>query len=160
LAQKLTGGKCLVKLATQGVSMPNQETDGKTAAWKIWVTVFVIIGFIAPFLYFTPVVYTDPKSQAITWAVLLAGGALGWVIGIFISPMPDEKDQFQTYAKAIAAGISGYALAKIDPVISKLLEGTSALQPEAAFRFLGFLVTFIVSMLASFGWRRYLSIKR
>jgi hypothetical protein len=80
---------------------------------------------------------------------------MGWVIGIFISPLPEEKDQFQAYAKAVAAAISGYALAKIDPVLTKMLDGESALQIASAFRFLGFIVGFIVAMLAAFGWRRY-----
>jgi hypothetical protein len=125
------------------------------APWKMWTTVAVLFGFVAPFFYFGAVIAKDPVAYALTVAIILTGGALGWVIGIFISPLPDERDQFQSYAKAIAAGISGYALAKIDPILTTLLQTETALAVEGAFRFLGFVVAFIVAMLAAFGWRRY-----
>lgn len=123
--------------------------------WKMWATVGTVAGFVTPLFYFGSVIANNQNAYALTVAIILAGGALGWVIGIFISPLPDEKDQFQSYAKATAAGISGYALAKIDPLLTTLLATETALSLENSFRLLAFMVAFIVSMLASFGWRRY-----
>ncbi|BCM26195.1 hypothetical protein [Methyloradius palustris] len=125
------------------------------APWKMRTTLGVVIGFVVALFFFGWVIAADNHEYALTVAIILAGGALGWVIGIFISPMPDEKDQFQSYAKATAAGISGYALAKIDPLLTSLLKPEPAMALENSFRFLAFMVAFIVAMLAAFGWRRY-----
>ena len=122
---------------------------------KMWATVATVVGFVVPLFYFGSVIAADRKEYTLTVAIILAGGALGWGIGIFISPLPEEKDQFQSYAKATAAGISGYALAKTDPILTSLLVKTTAFYLEISFRFLAFMVAFIVSMLAAFGWRRY-----
>lgn len=136
---------------------PRREPE-KLASWKLWTTVFVIVGLITPYFYFGYEIApeaTRSATYALTVAVLLTGGALGWVVGIFISPIRNEEEQFKTYGKAVAAGISGYVLAKIDPLLSSLLMEKTAFDIQNSFRFLGFVVCFIVAMLGAFGWRRY-----
>jgi|APAra7269096936_1048531.scaffolds.fasta_scaffold27951_2 hypothetical protein len=134
----------------------SQDTANRPAFWKLPLTVFVLFAFVAPLFYLGNIVaHGDMEQYSLTVAILLAGGAFGWVIGIFISPLPKEGEQFQAYAKAVAAGVSGYALAKIDPVLSELIKPPGAIPVQSAFRFLGFMVAFIVAMLGAFGWRRY-----
>ena len=121
-----------------------------------WLTSTLLVSMVASIFCFAVPIFPDPVEYSLTAAILIAGGAIGWVIGILISPFPDEKDQFQLYSKAVAAGISGYGIAKLDPIIHKLLEANVPHRAEIAFRLLGFLVTFIVAMLATFGSRRYM----
>lgn len=132
------------------------NTVVRSVTWKLLVTVIVLVAFVAPLFFLGYIVAKkDLVQYSLTVAILLAGGALGWVVGIFISPLPEEGAQFQSYAKAVAAGVSGYALAKVDPILSELLKPLPAMEVERAFRLLGFLVSFIVTMLGAFGWRRY-----
>jgi hypothetical protein len=134
----------------------SQATANRLESWKLPLTVFVLVAFVAPLFYLGNIVAAGDMAQySLTVAVLLAGGAFGWVIGIFISPLPKESKQFQSYAKAVAAGFSGYALAKIDPVLSELIKPQGGIPLQNAFRFLGFMVAFIIAMLGVFGWRRY-----
>lgn len=138
------------------MSSATENTAAKPAAWKLPITVVVLLAFVAPLFCMGYIVAKkDLMQYSLTVAIFLAGGAFGWVVGIFISPLPKEGAQFQSYAKAVAAGMSGYALAKIDPILSELLKPTQAIEVESAFRLLGFMVAFIVAMLGAFGWRRY-----
>lgn len=142
--------------ATDPSNTATSESSEPVAPWKRPLTAALLVALIAPFFYFGFVLAkSDMEQYSLTVAVLLAGGALGWVIGIFISPLPREGEQFQSYAKAIAAGVSGYGLAKIDPILTVLVDPVLATQPLLAFRFLGFMVAFVVAMLGAFGWRRY-----
>ncbi len=52
--------------------------------------------------------------------------ALGWIVGILASPYStDERSSFSDLAKLIYGFLSGYALSKLDPLISELLKPTS-----------------------------------
>lgn len=136
--------------------MTTPEPSTPVALWKLLLTAMLLVTLPAPFFYFGYIIAkSDIEQYGLTVAVLLAGGAIGWVIGIFISPLPKEGKQFQSYAKAVAAGVSGYGLAKIDPILTVLVNPAVATQPLMAFRFLGFMVAAIAAMLGAFGWRRY-----
>jgi hypothetical protein len=134
----------------------SQGTTTRLALWKLFLKIFVLVAFVVPIFCLGYIVARyDMEQYSLTVAILLAGGAFVWVIGIFISPLPSEGEQFLSYAKAVAAGVSGYALAKIDPVLSELVKPLTAIPIQNAFRFLGFMVAFIVAMLGAFGCRRY-----
>ncbi len=125
--------------------------------WQAKVTAAVAVVIIAAQCYFSWV-FANSKLEvfALNVAVLLLGVSLGWVFGIFISPIGSEKDEFSQYGKAVSVFFSGYLLAKIDPVFTKLLAAESLFEDLAAFRLLSFVTSFLVAMLIAFGWRKYM----
>lgn len=93
---------------------------------------------------------------ALNVTIIVLGVTVGWVFGIFLSPLGEEKEEFSKYGKALSVFFSGYLLAKVDPVITKVLSAESLFSDLAAFRLLAFVASFVVAMLIAFGWRKYL----
>src|SRR4051812_45046385 len=55
----------------------------------------------------------------------LLGTALGWAVGLLLSPYNEaERSAFGELAKLVYGFISGYALSKLDPLITTALQGT------------------------------------
>jgi D-alanyl-lipoteichoic acid acyltransferase DltB (MBOAT superfamily) len=89
-------------------------------------------------------------------SVMVAGAAIGWIIGILASPYGEkEKEQFSTIVKGVTVFFSGYALAKVDPIITALLKPEAILQPVVAFRAIAFLTSFLLAMIIAFVYRKY-----
>lgn len=137
------------------------STETLTAAprmrWQAKVIACVALAVIAAQSYFSWVLASEALQVfAINSAVVLVGMTLGWVFGIFISPLGAEKEEFSRYGKAVSVFFSGYLLAKVDPVVSKVLAAESLFDDLAAFRLLSFVTSFLVAMLIAFGWRKYL----
>lgn len=103
-------------------------------------------------LYAASTVGSQPYFQVL---LCVFGGLLGWVVGIFITPLNEgEKKQFSEYAKAISAVFSGFLLAKLESVVQAT--------PAGAFggdilltRSLLFFSCFLVGTLFTFMGRRY-----
>lgn len=56
----------------------------------------------------------------ITIPIFLASLAVGWTLGIFISPYgAAEQKDFATYGKAISVFLSGYVVARLDQELGK-----------------------------------------
>ena len=133
------------------------ESAQSSFRWQAKVTACVAAVIIAAQCYFSWVFASSKLDVfALNVAVLLLGITLGWVFGIFISPIGGEKDEFSQYGKAVSVFFSGYLLAKVDPVFTKLLAAESLFEDLAAFRILSFITSFLVAMLIAFGWRKYL----
>lgn len=61
----------------------------------------------------------------LTILVGLGGVASGWLLGFLASPYERQEGQrFAKYASLISLFLSGYAIAKIDPVLDEVLAGT------------------------------------
>ena len=87
---------------------------------------------------------------------MVVGATIGWIIGILSSPYGEkEKEQFSTIVKGVTVFFSGYALAKVDPIITELLKPEAFLQPVVAFRAIAFLTSFLLAMLITFVYRKY-----
>jgi hypothetical protein len=64
--------------------------------------------------------------------------------------------QFSTIVKGVTVFFSGYALAKVDPIITALLKPEAILQqPVVAFRAIAFLTSFLLAMIIAFVYRKY-----
>jgi hypothetical protein len=101
-------------------------------------------------LYFA---WTGP-SNVLQVLLCLAGGALGWIIGILVSPLDaGEKKQFSDFAKALVALISGYLVGKVD---SLLQFASAAANEELLVRVLLFATCFLLTAQFTFVGRRYL----
>jgi len=138
--------------------MDNQQPSVRSPRdiLNVWILAFAGVSLVLPLIWFSWVVAgRDEVFFVFNITILLVGLALGWVFGVLISPLPGEQDQFQQYAKAVAIFSSGYLLAKVDPIITEILNPKQIFALLPAFRLLSFIVCFIASMLFAFGWRRY-----
>jgi len=93
-----------------------------------------------------------------TWLTVLvglSGIALGWLLGFLASPYgPEEDTRFAKYASLISLFLSGYALAKIDPVVNKVLSGTLT-EVSYGLRFAVFFICMVVSAITMYVFRLY-----
>lgn len=87
----------------------------------------------------------------------LLGGASGWTFGILLSPLDDEEtSKFGSMTKAVAAVLSGFVVAKLEPTIVKEVE--VALSDDGhlfSFRAVLFLTLFVVCFLFTLISRLY-----
>ena len=88
--------------------------------------------------------------------VLITGFAVGSLIGIFLSPFdPAEKRTFSTFAKAMSAFVSGYLLAKADPLITNLFSVATASNTLVAFRLMAFMSMAANGLIFVYVFRKY-----
>ena len=89
-------------------------------------------------------------------ALLVLGLIIGWVVGILSAPYTKkEESQFAAYLKAASVFVSGYLLAKIDNLVSKILSPEVLMMPIAAFRFIAFLAAILLAALITRAFRVY-----
>jgi hypothetical protein len=98
----------------------------------------------------------SPQSFATNLLVITFGAAIGWLLGIVLSPYTREEERrFGDYAKGFAVFASGYLVGKIDKLLSSLLDPEFVLDPMRGFRVMAFLTSLIISLIATFVFRRY-----
>jgi hypothetical protein len=104
------------------------------------------------------IVKDDKKDAFINLTVLVFGWAVGWLLGTFLSPYTGaEKLQFAEYAGAISVFVSGYAIGKVDRLITHILtpDNFFSVSRVTGFRIIVFSVVLIVAMIVTFVFRRY-----
>jgi hypothetical protein len=80
----------------------------------------------------------------------------GWVLGILSAPYTKREDsQFAAYAKAASVFVSGYSLAKIDSLATKILSPDVLMKPIGAFRFIAFVAAILLAALITRTFRVY-----
>ena len=85
----------------------------------------------------------------------LFGGILGWCVGMFISPLsPDERLEFSELGKAISVFVSGFLIAKLEPLFSGIT-AKDVLTIATGTRWLLFGTTFCLGLQFTFVGRRY-----
>lgn len=88
--------------------------------------------------------------------IVLLGLSFGWLFGILLSPYSDdEKNRFSEYAKAFGVFASGYLVGKTDKVVEELFKPDFLLDSLHGFRVMAFVSAFLISMIATFVFRRY-----
>ena len=98
----------------------------------------------------------NEEDKWINLAIVVLGVSIGWLFGMYISPYgKGEEQKFTEYATAVSAFVSGYLLAKIDGLITKLLSPEQILRPVAGFRLIAGFSTVIVTMLVTYVVRAY-----
>jgi O-antigen/teichoic acid export membrane protein len=97
------------------------------------------------------------EEKSITLLIELAGMVCGAFLGFLASPKaPGEQATFLTFAKAISAFLSGYALSKIDRLIDSLFQNDIYKDRLMVARLLIFVVAMIVSFMIAYSYRAYL----
>jgi hypothetical protein len=96
------------------------------------------------------------EDKSATWLVQLAGMACGAFLGFLASPRArGEQAAFLTFAKAISAFLSGYALSKIDHLIDSLFKGDIYKDQLLVARLLIFFIAMIISFMIAYSYRAY-----
>jgi hypothetical protein len=98
----------------------------------------------------------NARSLATNLLVITLGAAMGWLLGIVLSPYTREEEQkFGDYAKAFAAFASGYLVGKLDKLFTDVLAPEFVFDPVRGVRVMAFLASLIISLVATFVFRRY-----
>jgi hypothetical protein len=126
-----------------------KRTDPKTA-----LAMGFAIGALALAGDFFCAWYISPEKAPVDYLLLIAGGTLGWLVGLLLSPAPHEKQEFQEWGKSIFTFLSGFITCKfLDPMADIIVHGklTRVWLGEA----LVFIDAFLICMLMVFVERRY-----
>jgi len=124
---------------------------------KLLITICIVLPLILALVVLALRVRESENDVQVNLALLVFGGSLGWLLGIFMSPYGEgEKAAFAGYASAIMTFASGYLVGKIDPFVGKLLHPDFLFRTLVGFRVLSFLSIMLLSMLMTFAVREYL----
>jgi uncharacterized membrane-anchored protein YitT (DUF2179 family) len=107
--------------------------------------------------------FVPPKKgnaiAAVDFLVLIAGGTLGWLFGILLSPSEKEKPQFHQWGTAIVTFLSGVVTCKFgDPIVNAILE--KKLSRYQVGEALVFIDAFVICMLMVFVARKYWTVSQ
>ena len=101
-------------------------------------------------------VISHKAEKANTLLVELTGMACGAFLGFLASPKAKgEQVAFLTFAKAISAFLSGYALSKINHLVDTLFQGDIYKDQLVVARLLIFFIGMIISFMIAYSHRAY-----
>ncbi len=96
----------------------------------------------------------EKTEVGLNLVVLMLAVAAGWIGGILVTPYDEwQRQQFSRFAAAASAFVSGYGLAKLDGVISELLD--NLFDPLVGFRVASFIAATLVTVVAVSAIRWY-----
>ena len=116
---------------------------------------------VAFFLGFTVVVSclfvgSTVEAKVVTFALFILGMALGWLFGTIATPYNRSEEQlFAKYVTMITTFVSGFLVAKADPIINELFKIGTFSDPLVMFRVIAFSVAFVLSLIVVFIYRMY-----
>jgi D-alanyl-lipoteichoic acid acyltransferase DltB (MBOAT superfamily) len=128
----------------------------------IWstITAFVLFSALLWCSHSTAVSPTE-KDFILNLSIIILGITIGWIAGILSSPYGEkEKEQFSTIVKGVTVFFSGYALAKVDPIITVILKPKLFLEPVVAFRAIAFCISLLLALVITFVYRKYAKVTR
>jgi len=95
-------------------------------------------------------------DRLVTLALMCCSSAVGYSLGVFITPYnAKEKSEFYQIGKFVSALITGFVLAKLEPVVSKILSSDQMVTPAGLFRLASVSTSFLVSLIGVFVYRKY-----
>lgn len=98
-----------------------------------------------------------PDTTKLNLLLLIAGGLIGWIAGILMTPSNVRQEgQFSTYTKILGTFISGYLTAKADHLYSLVVEQEGFAVGGFFFGSMLFVSAFALGMLFTFIWRSYI----
>ena len=84
----------------------------------------------------------------------VAGGVFGWITGILITPRKNDRKYFARIGGALITFITGFILAKVEPLLDAQLQMKSEITP-ILIKALLFGVSFGIGALFVFVGRKY-----
>jgi hypothetical protein len=97
---------------------------------------------------------TTPSDKTLNVLLCVAGGVFGWIAGMLVTPGADEKKDFSRVGGALMTFITGFFLAKFEPLLDARLSAGSD-NGDMLIRSLLFAVSFGVGALFVFVGRKY-----
>jgi len=98
----------------------------------------------------------DVSPRQLNLVILIAGGLIGWVVGMLITPVsPKEQAVFSDAGKALSTFVTGYLVAKIDRIFDIATKQDENVNGLFVGRLLMFVSMFALGVLATFVWRSY-----
>ncbi|UFS63726.1 hypothetical protein LOH54_06220 [Sulfurimonas sp. HSL-3221] len=123
---------------------------------KLAISGIVILSVYALLAWLSTRVKKEPSDVAINLGLVILGGAIGWVVGIFLTPYSaGQKAEFAEYASVIALFASGYLVGKVDAAISHMLKPENLFTPIVGFRLVITFSSFLLGMLVTVVIRYY-----
>jgi hypothetical protein len=105
----------------------------------------------------------DRGSAINDFALLIGGGTAGWLVGILLTPGPDEKHEFRDWGKAVITFASGILTSKFaEPLTHMILEGRlkRVWLGEALVTINAFLICMVMVFVARRYWTTAISQKK
>jgi hypothetical protein len=128
--------------------------DGKDPMILIAIAIGILCLFICGI--FGALISHKAEDKFITLLIQLAGMACGAFLGFLASPKAKgEQVAFLTFAKAISAFLSGYALSKINHLVDTLFQGDIYKDQLVVARLLIFFIGMIISFMIAYSHRAY-----
>jgi uncharacterized membrane protein YeaQ/YmgE (transglycosylase-associated protein family) len=115
---------------------------------------FLLFGLV---LWIARSVHQELKDPGFSQSVLIGigGWAIGWLVGFLISPSTSQEiKKFSQSTSVISAFLGGFALAKLEPSLTPLLEnGKLVNQPIYGIRLLIFIICFAIAAINMYIYR-------
>lgn len=105
----------------------------------------------------------DQKEMLFSLLVSVFGSALGWIIGIYLSPYNAHEDRkFNEFARAITLFFVGFLFAKLDADIISAIRAVllGSFAKDLYFDLFGFSIMFIVSVGVTYVTRQYWTVRK
>jgi hypothetical protein len=118
---------------------------GVTCAGSLGIMIIVLCWFVG-----------DRSAVPMNLTVTAMGFAVGWLLGILLSPYSkNEQARFTTYASAFGVFASGYLVGKVDKVLEAIFDPQFILDSVHGFRSLAFATSLILGLIVTFMFRQY-----
>jgi hypothetical protein len=84
--------------------------------WTVTLGLGAVVGVLAVLGLLLIAAKTDPPVT-LNLVLVIAGGTLGWTLGILVSPYAPESHTFSEYGKGITTFLSGFGLASVSRIV-------------------------------------------
>jgi hypothetical protein len=102
------------------IAPPQQNISQTGGLSDVVIAAVVAAGLNLGLIWFS-FVYKDGSYQSVLIFAGIVGTAIGWIVGIIISPYNNEEKRFSELAKVVYGFLTGYVVSKVDPLLNKLL---------------------------------------
>src|SRR5262245_16757396 len=135
------------------------ETPKSAGHWSWIIAALVASVFLTAIFWMGWRFSNIPAERYLTLVVLIAAGALGWILGVILSPdSKTEARNFSSFGKSVSLFVSGYLVSKIDVLVTALFDPQILLNATdhlAAYRLVGALATLALVTMLTYNVRVY-----
>ncbi len=124
--------------------------------WKLWGSFASAGVLLSALIVLAFRIKDDEKDKWGNLAVIVLGLSLGWLLGIYLAPYgKSEGAHFREIAEAVSAFFSGYLVAKVDGLITKVFSPEQVMRPVAGFRVAAAISSLVLSLIVTYVARVY-----
>ena len=122
---------------------------------KIIIQIGYLVGTLA-WIACIVIAFAMGGERWLNLLILMFASAAGWSAGMLISPFQTEQAQFLGFRKGLSTFVSGFLLAKVDPLFQGAAASNLAANEIFVGRVLIFATTFVICLQVTYVGRRYL----